>query len=88
MPKPTALDAAVTAANQEYTRRRGSPAWHLRLPADAKAEAEAVKAKFLAGGYGHLPQRHVARVLMAWGADRGLDVPKEVAIVRWLTDKT
>jgi hypothetical protein len=87
MAKPTlTLDANMARAADEAARRhRGMLPWYAKLPADARAEAEQIRAKWRAGQYGDLPQRHAARVIMDWGTANGLPMPKEWAIVRWLT---
>jgi hypothetical protein len=81
------LSAEMSLAAKESIRRRGSLAWYDKLPPDARAEVEQIKAKYLAGEYGELPKRHAAKVLQKWLTARAFPLVGEWAIVRWLMDR-
>lgn len=87
--KATDLEAAMfTAAEAAKEMRPGFQPWFKRLPPEALAELEAMRDRWRAGGYGELPQRHAAEVVLKWGTERGYKMPSATwAVVRWLTGR-
>lgn len=88
-PKPINLEAAMlTAAETAKRVRPGFQPWFKRIPPEALAELEAMRDRWRAGGYGDVPQRHVAEVVLRWGNERGYKMPLATwAVVRWLTGR-
>jgi len=86
--KTTLADALHAAAKATEDRpRNGLLPWYRRLPAGRLVELEEIRDRFERGEFGKLSQSKVAEVIMLWGADHELSMPKRWAIVRWLTRK-
>lgn len=86
--RTTLADALHAAARaQDGKPRNGILPWHKLLPAERQVELEEIRDRFERGEFGKLSQSKVAEVIMLWGADHELAMPKRWAIVRWLTRK-
>lgn len=84
--KPTLADAFLAASKIEKPKNGVTP-WHQRLPPERLAELEEIRSRYERGEFGRLTQTQAAEVIMQWGAEHGLDVPKRWTVVRWLTRK-
>lgn len=86
--KTTLADALHAAAKATEDRpRNGLLPWYRRLPAGRLVELEEIRDRFERGEFGKLSQSKVAEVIMLWGADHELAMPKRWAIIQWLTRK-
>ena len=80
-----ALDAAAKAA--EERPKNGLLPWYRRLPAERIVELEEIRDRWERGEFGRLTQCEAANVIVRWGTEHGLDIPKRWTVVRWLTRK-
>lgn len=86
--KSTLADALHAAAIQAQDKpKNGVTPWYLRLPAERLAELEEIRDRWERGEFGTLSQSLAANVILRWGAEHGLDIPKRWTVVRWLTRK-
>lgn len=86
--KTTLADALHAAAKAADGRpRNGILPWYRRLPVERLAELEEIRERYERGEFGRLNQSQAAEVILLWGAEHELDIPKRWAVVRWLTRK-
>lgn len=86
--KTTLADALAAAAIESQGRpRNGLAPWYRRLPPERLAELEDIRDRYERGEFGKLTQSEAANVIMRWGTEHGLDIPKRWTVVRWLTRK-
>jgi hypothetical protein len=84
MAKFTLRDEILSTA---APRRHGSPAWHERLPPDALAELEALRADWHAGKLG-LPKWTLSASISKSLTERGLPSAGPGEIAKWLARKS
>jgi hypothetical protein len=84
MAKPTLRDEILSAA---APRRYGFPAWHEKLPPDALAELEAIRADWHAGKLG-LSKWTLSTSISKSLTERGLPSAGPGEIVKWLARKS
>ena len=80
MPKPKSILDDVNA--RLTIKQAGYKSWYERLPPEAQAECDNVRAAFRRGELG--PRSAVARALIAAASSRGWPIAKEKQVTQWL----